>query len=1843
MFSRIQQNKKYIFIVFIILSIIFLLAINQTGHSQSNAQPINFTDNKLIVPHAVLTVNNKNYQHNHSYDKKIKQQPSDESEPWSNAFNFRKSMGTNVDPRTGILSAYIKAGAMLSNLGHGPNIDLEVNYSSSSQANPDGLGVGWSWNLTHFNLVTHQLITSTGHNFYLQQQSDGHWLPLYHKLKDIRIEGNAQTPFVITYANGLRETLNNTGYEVTMEQQNGWKVHFHYIGKTHLLRSVNDDMGHSIILHYIQDYITVVSKGSLGQSVPVSIFVNNNRLDYMSIHSKRTNKSTNIHIQYLGHLISEIDYPTGLKDKISYNCNGAIKVPLYNKKSPQTLCAVAKKTVIPGIGMDAIITHYQYSDTSANEHNYLGFNAVLSARVQTYKDILFKAPVNYTYQTAQDNGLIREIRTYNKYHLLIDDRQISHQSGKTLFSVHNFFCRTDQINGCAHTTFEKLPITYSLPLQIITKTWSASFDKPGITKVMATYDKLGRIVSQTDVYGRTTKTVYCSAQGDNICPAEPEEWSFNTLVKSVTLYPAKIATDTTLPPPLTTKNYYHKEKNYNGKGYINVLYQQIIQSGEQYLKTTNYYYKDADNPLTWGLLKQKVLTDNSTSSAIKRDYYYLQSDDSQRKIVQSALELKNGQRQLSSAVVSSLFTGQLLASTDPAGKNTTRYHYDAWDRPVSTDFAVGTPFAVRVHYQYTTSPTLNQVLITAPDGLQHKVIFDGMGRQLMDFDEAIDATGEAKPSVWQLKKKTTYDQYGRIKAQYAYIFKSFVISRKLMITQQYDESGRAVRVYLPDGETNINLYDDASRCVVSYKKNHSGERSVISVVRTNQAYQPIKQWLLPAPSQLLPTLKYLCLYSDKQFDAKVSSITYDGFGRQILSSDPEGKVVKKTYDAIGRLTDTTDPVGNRIHQVYNLTGQVIKNEFFPVAGGHYLLSSSGYNDAGQRVWQAGEDGQRTLYTYTINGQSDTIITPEGHHFSWQYNLLGLPINKFIDGKLQWHADYDTITKRLIKKTDETSTTVYYYTQDGLLKQLVHTGKSSYPDYQLKWEYDSNRRLSSVTDISGNKTIPRYDTLGRITATDYQSVTGNNETLSAVSYDQFFRIRQLFYGSGMKRTFEYDKWGGNKGILDQISDKLVNHWRFDYDSENNITTLKQQTGQGEQAVVHYRYDTLNNLVSMSCKGSEGLPLCPRDTAFTGSGFRQAPVIVRQYYSFTPLNRIDQVKEILQTSIQQQTSIKTMHYQYTNPSVPLRLQQISTAWGQNRSVIQKLYYDKAGNMIIDGEDNHISYNAFNQITQVVNPAGKQSSYFYDSSGKEIIEKDDTHTGYLFYRRGRLINEQIITAESGSHRVGYQGVARVTDSKISEYYENSYKGNIVSIFSKAGNGEYRIKQTNLYSPYGMVWHKNQVSSELYKQTLQEFDGERTDPFTGWQFLGAGHRTYNPKQRYFVSEDPAGDGYAFGSNNPVMNTDPSGNMPHWLGSTLQWAGNISTLGLNTLHKKWANITAAAIGVGLCVVTLGASILTEGSTAMSTILAGSAVASSLPVASAVIPANKGLGIAASITGLADLVINIAAGAALAFFGTAAAESMEGTAAEMEGLIWLKGPCNMIKIVGTRKIYKVTALPEGVEASEIVPALKAHILQAGLSHYLSEGDNLVIKDAKTIIYLWKWLRMSKFKDLILCDTGTLFITSRINGKPLSLDTYSSLMHLRNESLQSSLTQQVLDAYQIALQTVLESLSDGTHTVKMNEESDPIDVYALSWIVPVGEYIVICGEDDIAGGHMTVLRRLDDAWQCCIFNLCGHIYAERSNLSAIYREYFWSYSQNEPYICFILKLRDRFIEEVIPEL
>ena len=116
------------------------------------------------------------------------------------------------------------------------------------------------------------------------------------------------------------------------------------------------------------------------------------------------------------------------------------------------------------------------------------------------------------------------------------------------------------------------------------------------------------------------------------------------------------------------------------------------------------------------------------------------------------------------------------------------------------------------------------------------------------------------------------------------------IAKALDTIQEYDDTGRVVRVHLPDGEITVMRYDDSDRCVISYQKNRQDKRSVISVSQANILSKPIKQWILPATNSPLPSSRSLCVNSDKRPEARVSLIAYDGFGRQIAAQDSAGRI-----------------------------------------------------------------------------------------------------------------------------------------------------------------------------------------------------------------------------------------------------------------------------------------------------------------------------------------------------------------------------------------------------------------------------------------------------------------------------------------------------------------------------------------------------------------------------------------------------------------------------------------------------------------------------------------------------------------------------------------------------------------------------------------------------------------------------------------------------------------------------------------------------------------------------------------------------------------------------------------
>ncbi len=1747
------------------------------------------------------STNTLSIAHQHQHQNK-RPQPylsvgsADGSSLWSNAVNFKKTIDAQADPRTGMLSAHIKVGGLLSNEGHGPDIDLQANYNSGTTADPDGLGFGWSWNLTYFNPVTNRLTTSTGQNFFLKKTQNG-WFPLYHKLQDIRIDNDKQKAFVITYANGLRETLNHDGYEIKLQQQNGWSVHFFYTPGTHLLQSIKDDIGHTIVLHYKSGKIHVINRDALGK--PVTLIIDNSQgeIRNLSFRSPDNQIVSGIYIRYMGHFITQINYPTGLVKDFSYDCKSAMKLSLPGYSSAHALCVITKVAVDPGAHQPVMTVHYSYSQANYNQHNYLGFHSGLSVIPSSAKDILFEAPVDYTYQTEENNGIIKEIRTYNKYHLLIDDKRINAKTGKKLSEVQTFFCRTNNPNGCAHSSFENLPDFYSLPLKIITRLWSDGAVYPAISSETIIYDKHGRVSQYRDSFGRLTTTKYCPEQGDTACPPVSPGWLNGALTESVTRYPAPINAETVMPAPITTYNYYRKMPAYKGDGYTMVLDHQVTQAKKQYTAIQYNYYQDPDNAFLYGLLKQMIFTGSiqkpSAITAISKHYYYLKSADNQTKTTYTAIDLKSGKRQLSPKITTSLFTNQKLQDTDRTGLNMIRYHYDFMGRLIQANYTSGTSFANSDHYEYIVSSTLNQLLITSVNNLQEKFIFDGAGRILINFKEAISATGKPVPDHWFPVGRVTYDHYGRVLAKHAYIIKESGEIHALTTTQDYDSSGRVVRIHLPDQREIITGYDDADRCVVNYEKSSAGEYSAVSVSHANVLYQPVMNLLIPATKESPPTAYRLCHLSTdaiKTEGAKVSSVIYDTFGRVVKRTDPFNHTVKTIYDELDEVTDMIDSKGDRMHSVYDLTGHVIQSWAYPVSGGHYLLSSAEYNSVGELLWSAGEDARRSTFTYNENGQLLSSVSPAGHTISLQYNVLGLPVAQLLDGKLQSQRYYDPITTLLIKKKEITGTTTFVYDADGLIRNLIHSGKNGYSDYKQKWEYDLNRRLTRFTDMSGNQKQINYDSSGRVKTMLYLPLNGKAATIATSDYDDFSRIKTLHYGSGMDRHLRYDTFGHPAEITDTLNNHLLYDESFKYDAIDNITTLIEKTSKDEYAKLNYSYDVLNNLVGMTCTGSNELSLCPRDTHFLDSGLTRAPVITQQDYTFTPLNRLASVREILRDSSTKKTLYKEMNYHYSDLRVPLRLQQIDTIWNHQAKITHNFNYDVMGNMVIDGEGNHLTYNAFNQIEQVTKTTGQKSFYYYDNSGKTVKTVSAEDTRYLFYQGSRLSSEKISSTGQSTHLIGYLGAAKTIDGAIHTYNETDYKGDIVGVLNRVKDNisQYTLNQRNVYSPYGMVFHckKYSQSLPLYQKTLYGFDGKLTDPATSWQFLGNGHRTYNPKMRYFVSEDPAGGGYSFGSNNPVMNSDPSGNMPKWLGSALKWFGNITSFGLNALHQKWANIASTVIMAGLTVVSLGTTAASYGGAALGAVAAGgAAIYSSVPVIAAAVPSNKGLNIAASVIGLTEMAVTLAtATIEMGFFLSEPLPlpvSFDNADPEMVNF----------------KMLAVASCKVDGSAIELNTHRPLQLLRKHAGEYIKKvngEDALVLDDYNAVRKVWRVLK-SEENEVIVCDTGVLLVAAQRNKKPLFLDDYQSFIKAKFAFLISAAfktedLQQKTNSFMSTFAAVLNKLSANEKYV--NTFDKPLDSFENVLTKPFQAAVTQ------HKNHVNIFARDDRQWYWYYFQRSG---------------------------------------------
>lgn len=327
------------------------------------------------------------------------------------------------------------------------------------------------------------------------------------------------------------------------------------------------------------------------------------------------------------------------------------------------------------------------------------------------------------------------------------------------------------------------------------------------------------------------------------------------------------------------------------------------------------------------------------------------------------------------------------------------------------------------------------------------------------------------------------------------------------------------------------------------------------------------------------------------------------------------------------------------------------------------------------------------------------------------------------------------------------------------------------------------------------------------------------------YNSTQQLSQVDYDGQLMQTLTYDaRQRLQRQMYSHAGHTPVLTWQFAYDQMGRLVT-RWRTTPTSQTQENYGYNAHQYLQQYHCQGQ----YCAH----------------RMTFGFDAFANITWVK----------TPDGTTHYRY-DPLAPMHL--------QNR------VYDRNGNIIVDDQQHTYGYDPFNHLL-VVKQGHVGYHYGYDGQGRQIaLAVEGQPPCWLHYDQQRLLTLQC--AHHVQHYVyGRAYLGRQRDQQAVQYPLTDQQQSVVA-WQQAG----QLSQQRVYAPYGV---RQSASTSIQLDVEIGFQGQPTDPLTGWQFLGNGTRVYVPELRRFLSADrwsPFGTGgvnaYHFANNDPINNSDPSG-----------------------------------------------------------------------------------------------------------------------------------------------------------------------------------------------------------------------------------------------------------------------------------------------------------------------------------------------------------------------------------
>ncbi|WP_186644076.1 RHS repeat domain-containing protein [Fluviispira vulneris] len=1423
----------------------------------------------------------------------------------SDAYNF-KDLTQQVDPRTGAFSVSYKIVDVSGVSIEDPVFPLQINYNSLSQSDIFGLGKGWSWNLTRYDVQSETLYLSSGGSYKLQYGSEN--ILQYYKLKDIKVTKD-ENIITINYKDGREEIIEKVyGNLVKMTNAEGFSVEFFYQDNIKLqsieYKSIfNKEHPKRVEVFYLNDSVSIKHFDGRGQKAETLLNFKSEPFGTLKEIQNPVNqiisfKYSSMLLQNREHiLLSHIKYPSQFEYAIEYLDNG-LKTLIPGISVP----AVSRISTInfPGV-KDGNINHIRYRFSS--ENNYLGYGV---AKFIENADALFSTANTYEYTSTEKRkhprGHLKINRTYNHFHMLISE---------SIFLNNELQQRKEyKYLPWQDRDFNNLETAYHLPIETVVIYYDGKGQsRKEITK--NTYDDYGNLITSINSSGLVKNYKYLSAaETFNNIPHLIErevtssiyekkstvvEYQYETVqlengkkyqraIKVINKYSASNCDVNNSNCGTIYKTQINSYSPTNLSGLNDKIISlpvttqtTAIVDGKE--KTSSTTYKYEINSRKNSIYKNHIVSENADDIDYIATEYVIYNANSKKKIKEKKLE--------SSHEIS--------------------YHYDKIGRLTKETVGLNTTTPRTTSFRYIlNSPLKGQstLLTTWENNHKTKVIYDSMGREIEKWSQDEDQNNFVKIASYN------YDMASQKSEEILYNIDANGSLYNLRISYKYDIYNRNILIKLPDGTRKYIKYDDANNTQTRYTLSSTNESSPINITVFNNNQQPVSSKIVLG-------------------DNKIHTQSYnyfDGFGNLIESKDVNGVTIKYIYNEIGNKVSEKYNNKKIIHYSYDalFKDKITEKSITLSNGTKYVIGKRKYNSLGQLVAEIDPEGRAISYKYNESGKIIRQVNRDGQIIHFKYDDLNRLIEKSVEGitNIKTLYTYDSKTSLITQMIDESGMTVYHYYANGKQKSIVYPNNN-----EVFYKYDLQGKFIYIKDVMGNKIFTNYNKItGKKESITYQRIDNDKVMSEKYHYDVFGRMDSKLLANDTLVEYAYDKIGNLKELnyLNNL-DELILSYSYEYYKDSNLKSKLRKEGQNKTSFEQYKYDDMNNLLQYICSGQ----LCPKDQ----NGY----AIKSEEYTFDDMNNI---KTVSRKFIENFENITTYFYSEENKNKLISYANSNSLTGNTMS--QEFVYDANGNIIKDENGNMLSYNAFNRLIAFENSQLK-SEYLYNGEGILVAQKDNNSaTVNFYYHENKLINE-ISENKSTSYFVdGNNLIAKINFGSEELFYLTDHAKSIIKI----QQGQNLLNISYSYTPYGYQ-SNNSETEHLDTKSLNEigFNGDRSDSVTGFQFLGKGYRAYNPVLGRFMQYDnhqspyeKGGiNGYIFAANNPIMKFDPSGENPEvyfGIGLTISFLGiMLSLFTFGTTLAALPSIITATVAADLAVKS---SVFAISLAATSTSIAGS-------------------------------------------------------------------------------------------------------------------------------------------------------------------------------------------------------------------------------------------------------------------------------------------------------------------